>query len=615
MRIRLKSASVVNEPKRQCWAQTYCQDGLGFLVRVEQSGKDKHTPSEIGHRLLDAIVDAHHHACQQASEASTQLEFRQYVEKALKNEMPKAGKVAFAILRTDGQENLFLGQDAVVLLVRGNKTTVLINGSRQISGELQPEDTILFINGEGGALYGLTNLQHLIAQESSLPRPDVHRGDTGLRSDERRTLDKIAEKLLLQLHQAEGENSVVCLLVNVVQLVGEEAVFPERKKIEERLPAQFLRKLRVVKLKRLGLPSSTFRRKVGLGLILAVVIGGFILLRRLSVPGVSPQQLSENLELARHKYEEGKALVELNRLRARDVLSESKTTLEELRTTLKKGEEEYKKVSELLLAVEQALKEARSAYKTEPDLFFDLSLVRDGLTANLMKQTGNSAFLHSPIQRLIATVNIQTKASKVVAGEKWFADISQMAVTAEKQYVLSPRGITEISNSQQTVIEIDEEWGEIKDLEYFKGNLYLLDKKGFIWKYIPTDDGFASKRNFLKGDLRLQNPHSMAIDGSVWVMADGQVLKFIAGRRDSFYVRGLEEPFGIDAQIIKTAELDNLYILDKQKSRIVVLGEDGVYKSQYIWDGLREVTDFVVSEDLGKIFLLRSDKMYTIKLQ
>ena len=52
----------------------------------------------------------------------------------------------------------------------------------------------------------------------------------------------------------------------------------------------------------------------------------------------------------------------------------------------------------------------------------------------------------------------------------------------------------------------------------------------------------------------------MDIDGAIWVVSNpssgGQVLKFIGGRRDSYYIRGLEQELGNNLKLVKTPELD-----------------------------------------------------------
>ena len=68
---------------------------------------------------------------------------------------------------------------------------------------------------------------------------------------------------------------------------------------------------------------------------------------------------------------------------------------------------------------------------------------------------------------------------------------------------MTERGVLQYDKEtrrQSLVVEADEEWGEMIDLRAFGGNLYLLDKKGEIWKYPGVESGFGAYRLWLKGD-------------------------------------------------------------------------------------------------------------------
>jgi hypothetical protein len=350
-------------------------------------------------------------------------------------------------------------------------------------------------------------------------------------------------------------------------------------------------------------------------MLIILVALGIIVYRQISVPNISPEQFSEQYELAKHKYEEGKALVELNRERARDVLTESQESLKNLQETLKKGQAEYKKTVGLLNKVEDLLKIARAAYEIEPKIFYDLSLLRDGLTAREMVRSGNKIYIFSPKQKLVAVINLKTKAAEVIAGGDFLKEASKLTLTASGQYITTADGILNIDEPNKPVIEQDEDWGGIVSLEYFGGNIYLLDGKGKIWKYPPTDSGFGEKKNFLKGDQTVYKPSSMAIDGNIWVVGENNIYKYIGGRQDSYYLRGIESPLGLNAIVDKTPEMNNLYVLDRENNRVVVITEKGDFKAEYRWDGLNTVTAFTVLEEEKKAYMLKQDIIYEFELE
>ena len=181
----------------------------------------------------------------------------------------------------------------------------------------------------------------------------------------------------------------------------------------------------------------------------------------------------------------------------------------------------------------------------------------------------------------------------------------------------------------QAVIPKNPEWGDIASLVAYGGNQYLLDtQKGRIWKYVVTDSqtatqsagaqwGFTTMREYLNPDTLpdFSGATNMAIDGSVWVgTKTGKILKFTQGREDTFVPKGVEPAFGSTLLVYTSDEVKNLYILDSDNKRIVVLEKDGTYLAQYTWTDIVPI-ELVVSEELKKIFLLSDGKLYAITLK
>ena len=95
----------------------------------------------------------------------------------------------------------------------------------------------------------------------------------------------------------------------------------------------------------------------------------------------------------------------------------------------------------------------------------------------------------------------------------------------------------------------------------------------------------------------------------------GQILKFSLGLPRPFSLTGVFPVVGKSLAIYTDDQLENLYILDNENERVVVVTKDGEYKAQYISSDIRESKGLVVSEKEKKIILLNSDKLLSIELE
>lgn len=257
--------------------------------------------------------------------------------------------------------------------------------------------------------------------------------------------------------------------------------------------------------------------------------------------------------------------------------------------------------------------------QVEPETFLDLSLVRAGVEgAELVFDEGILAVFDKGGGRVISVT--QDKKTEVVAGETALSNPQNIALYSGRYFSLGDKGIVEVQrrSAAKTAVAPDEEWGEIKSLSAFGGNLYLLDRKGEIWRYPAIEAGFGSRQRWfgegVSPDLSLSA--DMAIDGSIWILSSsGKISKFTRGAPDSFRVSGLDKEFLNPTALYTDEDLESILVLDKENKRIVELLKTGEYKKQYIWEGMQDVRDIAVSQETGKIFLLTETKILELPLK
>lgn len=285
--------------------------------------------------------------------------------------------------------------------------------------------------------------------------------------------------------------------------------------------------------------------------------------------------LQSTVSQAQKKYDEGQALLELNKNLARDDFLASQKVLNEGGAKFKKGSKEEKKIAELLAKVNEAI-------STSSNLF---------LVEAKQSNQGASALL---------SAKLANKNALFVASE------------GKNVYSISNEGIS----SNKVIIK--KQWNEAGGFGAYLGNFYVLDKKeGQILKFVKTEDGF-SKTNYLASGVSFDfsKAANLSIDGSLWILlSDGTIAKFTKGKIENFTLSGLDKPFNNPTRIFTNADSNNLYVLDSLNSRIVVIAKDGSYQAQYQAGVLKNASELEVLEKDKKIFILSQGKIWEIELR
>jgi len=319
------------------------------------------------------------------------------------------------------------------------------------------------------------------------------------------------------------------------------------------------------------------------------------------------------------KLEEGKGLGTIKPGEAKKVLQEAQKLLDEIEKSKVKSQKSKVLREEIETELAKVVKEYQFS---ELPVFLDLSLVEEDAKGDNLALFGNNLVVLDKKGKRLIGIDLEKKSSQILAGGEDLTGASKVAVWDDKVYVLTPKGILEFSYHLSPItyhLLTDSSWGEIADLSNYKGNFYLLDKgKNTVWRYLVTETGFGAKQNWLKGETKLSQPVSFAIDGLVWILEDypsGPIRKFSSGVEEQFLVSGLEKSLASPTRIYTDDKTKNLYILDKGNYRVVVLDKEGNYQASYLWVGIADVQDLVVSEEAKKILLLAGRKIYEIEIK
>jgi hypothetical protein len=183
-----------------------------------------------------------------------------------------------------------------------------------------------------------------------------------------------------------------------------------------------------------------------------------------------------------------------------------------------------------------------------------------------------------------------------------------------KYFALNSTAVFNEKNA--AVIKNDDAWEKAGGIAGYNGNIYVLDKGGAVLKFAAGGDGYGKSSYFSGNAPSLLTASGIAIDGSVWLLfTDGSIKKYTKAKDDGFTISGLPSPMKNPTQIFTNTETDNVYILDRGNSRIVVLTKDGAFKKAYKATQLTTATVIDVQEKEQKIYILSGKNLFMIPLE
>jgi hypothetical protein len=500
------------------------------------------------------------------------------------------GNILYIVLRGTGD----------VYLRRGREFARLIHGPGEISGEVNIGDTLLLTSAEFS---------------KAIPQDDLTQVFDHLPPAE------VAERLTLLLHEREYGEGSAALILRINDLYDVE--IPETKVHIASVPRHYLPPLNIKSAIR-RVRAHPKKATAILTMVLLVVFGVSILLGiTKQSTRVKNQSVINTVNDAQHALDEGVALASLNPVKGRQRLVAAKELLEPLRTSVSPRTQEGIQVANLYRQVTDNLTQAMQIYNVKPELFFDAGLVKKDGKISFIGFEGTMTGIADQATKTVYALDVTSKNAQVLGGGTTYAGLSYVAIHGTDIYVLTDSGINQIQvRDKKTIVNIvkkDPQWGTIGSLASFGGNLYLLDtQKSRIWKYVTTDTGFSDTREYLNPDTLpdLGRATSMVIDGSVWIgTADGKIMKFTQGKPDTFTPKGVDPAFGENLTVFTSDTTTDLYVLDGQNKRVVVLDKDGTYLAQYVWQEGIVPAQLAVSESQKKIYLLAAGQLYAIDLK
>lgn len=233
----------------------------------------------------------------------------------------------------------------------------------------------------------------------------------------------------------------------------------------------------------------------------------------------------------------------------------------------------------------------------------------------------NDTILLSAKSNVLSTVALSQKQLSdnifSESGDIYFAIQDETRIL----YLTNQNKILEYSSQNRKLESRSIDWGGKLEAQIpllYNNNLYVIDPAGQqIYKYRSADKDFSERQTWLKdkGGADLATATAGAIDGNIWIgTAGGAIYKFYTGKLENFSVKTVEPALQKIKKIYTTANLDNLYILEENGNRIILINKNGDFIGQFWFETLDgAINDFIVENNV--IYFISGSKIYQAGLK
>jgi len=176
------------------------------------------------------------------------------------------------------------------------------------------------------------------------------------------------------------------------------------------------------------------------------------------------------------------------------------------------------------------------------------------------------------------------KLGAISGAQSIYFDESNKRIVAAK----SGRAFSSISLDGKKTSDISVSWmpedTQTDSLTFYSGRLYSYNNKNqAIFRYDGVENSYGAGKRWIVDGSKPSNVVELSIDTSVWMKtADGKILKYTAGKAQTFKISGLE-PEATNITQIVTSNSTNVYFLDSENNRIIQTTRDGKLITQFVY--------------------------------
>ncbi len=288
-----------------------------------------------------------------------------------------------------------------------------------------------------------------------------------------------------------------------------------------------------------------------------------------------------------------------------------------------RSQEQKDRKNKLKDQIEASLKILQKLNTITPELMIDLAQIQSSAQTTKLTLINNEIIAYGPDDLFLYKLNLDT--NKIEKKEHQSIPNLLAASTPKEQdkivFLTKENGLAEYHPDSGTLSAREfpaTENSNINALFVYNQKLYTIDTaNNQIYKHNPTQTGYDRGSPWAEKDgVDFSDGISLAIDGDLFLLkSNGEVLKFISGRKEEFIITGLDPGLNQPKEIWTYNNVKNLYILEPTNKRLIVLNKQGNLLQQYTAAEWQNPTGMIVDEADKVIYILDSNKIYRFGIE
>lgn len=322
------------------------------------------------------------------------------------------------------------------------------------------------------------------------------------------------------------------------------------------------------------------------------------------------------------KNEADASLIYGDEAKATALVTEAKAAIANLPNDTDAEKDTVNALATDLKSIEQRL---QKMVVIDPELIVDIATANTGAKTTAIAMIDNTIIAYGPDDQRHYLINLTSKQvqSKEHTG---IARLTSDTTPKERDTIVfgsNYASIVALDKESFAIMNKDASFPtadvRITDVLVYNQKLYTLDTiTGQIYKHNTTQTGYDKGVAWIKdaGGHDLTTAISFAIDGDIFVLkADGNVVKFSAGRVAPFSISGLIPAMTAPTRLVTTNNLTTIYIIEPIQKRLIAIDKTtGRVVKQYTSPLWQSPSDVIVDSDKNMAYVLDSNRLYKVQL-